>query len=254
MASRFDQVIDRKNTGSLKYDLATKLGMPEDIIPLWVADMDFRSPDCVIEALAERCRHGVFGYSDSGQIYFDALKTWFENEHGFMIEPDWLVKAPGVVYAINIAIRSLTFEGEGVLIQEPVYYPFAESVRNNGRKLSVSELRFTNGRYSIDLKDFEKRILSDNVRMFILCSPHNPVGRVWTRDELTGIGEICHKYGVIVVSDEIHMDFVFPGHKHLVFSEVKPEFRQNSIICTAPTKTFNLAAFRFRIFSFRIRN
>ena len=209
--------------------------MPEDILPLWVADMDFKSPDCVVEALIKRCRSGVFGYSDSGPDYFDALKTWFANEHCFMVEPDWLVKTPGVVYAVNIAIRSLTFESEGVLIQEPVYYPFAEAIRNNNRKLSVSELCYKNGRYSIDFKDFEEKILNDNVRMFILCSPHNPVGRVWTRDELLEVGEICHKHGVIVVSDEIHMDFVFPGHKHLVFSSVKPEFMQFTIICTSPS-------------------
>jgi cystathionine beta-lyase len=241
MINQFDEIIDRKNTGSIKHDLAESLGMPKHILPLWVADMDFRSPPCVIDALIEKSRFGIFGYSESGQAYFDAVKDWFSSCHGWEVDQSWLVKTPGVVYAINTAIRALTFQGEGVLIQEPVYYPFAESIRENGRKVSVSTLRYAEGKYTIDFEDFEKTIQRDHVRMFILCSPHNPVGRVWTKDELMLMGEICHKNGVIVVSDEIHMDFTYEGHRHNVFASLKPEFLQNSVICTAPTKTFNLA-------------
>ncbi|MGE5613107.1 MAG: MalY/PatB family protein [Bacillota bacterium] len=237
----FDEVVDRKNTDSIKYDFAAKYGMPENVLPLWVADMDFRAPSCVIDALVEKSRHGIFGYSESGKGYFEAVKNWFQKRHGWDVHEDWLVKAPGVVFAICVAIRALTGEGDSVLIQQPVYYPFADSVLANGRKLVVNQLRYDGGRYSIDFDDFERKIREERVKLFILCSPHNPVGRVWTRDELVRMGDICLKNGVIVVSDEIHMDFVYPGYRHLIFAEQKPEFMQNSITCTAPTKTFNLS-------------
>ncbi|SHI18083.1 cystathione beta-lyase [Sporobacter termitidis DSM 10068] len=237
----FDKIIDRRNTDSLKYDFAVKRGKPEGILPLWVADMDFRAPDCVLEALTEKSRHGIFGYSESGEEYFDALKGWFQESHGWEVRPEWLVKTPGVVFAISTAVRALTREGDGVIIQQPVYYPFTESVVKNDRKLVVSELVYSEGRYAIDFEDFERKIKENNVKLFILCSPHNPVGRVWTAEELTRLGDICLRHGVLVVSDEIHADFVYPGHRHIVFSSLKPEFEKLSIICTAPTKTFNLA-------------
>jgi cystathionine beta-lyase len=240
MVFKFDEVIDRKNTDSIKYDFASKYGMPEDVLPLWVADMDFRAPSCVVDALVDKSRHGIFGYSESGKEYFEAVKNWFQKRHGWEVSEDWLIKAPGVVFAICAAIRALTGEGDGILIQQPVYYPFAESVLANGRKLVVNQLRYDNGRYSVDFDDFERKIREENVKLFILCSPHNPVGRVWTKDELVRMGDICMKNSVIVVSDEIHMDFVYPGHRHLVFADQKPEFMQNSVTCTAPTKTFNL--------------
>lgn len=236
----FDEIIDRRNTDSLKYDHA-RYGMPEGILPLWVADMDFRAPDCVLDALAEKSRHGIFGYSESGRDYFSALKNWFMDRHGWEVKSDWLVKTPGVVFAVSAAIRTLTEEGDAVLIQQPVYYPFEGLVKANGRKLVVNELVYDHGRYRVDFEDFERKIKENNVRLFILCSPHNPVGRVWTREELVSMGDICVRHGVIVVSDEIHADFVFPGHRHIVFSALKPEFERRSVICTAPTKTFNLA-------------
>ncbi|MGI6669738.1 MAG: MalY/PatB family protein [Acetivibrionales bacterium] len=240
MSLLFDEVVSRKNTDSIKYDFASRYGMPEDVLPLWVADMDFRAPSCVIDALVDRSRHGIFGYSESGKDYFEAVRNWLKKRHGWEASEDWLVKTPGVVFAICTAIRALTGESDSVLIQEPVYYPFSESVLANGRKLAVNQLRYDNGRYSIDFDDFERKIREERVRLFILCSPHNPVGRVWTRDELVRMGDICVKHGVIVVSDEIHMDFVYPGYRHLVFADQKPEFLQNSITCTAPSKTFNL--------------
>lgn len=237
----FDEIIDRRNTDCIKYDFAVRRGKPEGILPLWVADMDFRSPDCVIQALVEKSRHGVFGYSDAGDEYFDVLKKWFSGQFGWSVEREWLVKTPGVVFAINAAVRALTGIGDSVLIQQPVYYPFSEAVHVNERKLAVNQLVYSEGKYSIDFADFEKRIISNNVKLFILCNPHNPVGRVWTRDELARMGDICLKHGVIVISDEIHADFIYPGHKHVVFSDIKPEFREITVTCTAPTKTFNLA-------------
>jgi len=241
MAYKFDESIERINTDSLKYDFATRRGMPEGLLPLWVADMDFRTPDCIIEALVDKSRHGIFGYSESREDYFDALKSWFADRFGFMVRSEWLIKTPGVVYAICAAIRALTGEGDAVLIQQPVYYPFSQSVLANKRRLIVNELVYNEGQYTIDFDDFEQKIRQEHVRLFILCSPHNPVGRVWTRDELCQMGEICQRYGVTVISDEIHADFVYSGHQHLVFADVKPEFADFTVTCTAPTKTFNLA-------------
>ena len=237
----FDELIDRRNTGCLKYDFAAQRGKPADILPLWVADMDFRTPPCVTDALTQKCRHGIFGYSESGEEYYRALENWLLTRFGWQIRPEWVVKAPGVVFAICAAIRALTREGDAILIQQPVYYPFSESVVTNGRRLVVNELVYADGRYTIDFADFEAKLTENSVKLFVLCSPHNPVGRVWTRDELLRLGDICLKHGVTVVSDEIHADFVFPGHRHLVFSSLKPEFERIAVTCTAPTKTFNLA-------------
>ncbi len=241
MQYNFDEIIERKNTNSIKYDFAEKLGMPEDVLPLWVADMDFRTPSFVIDALVEKSKHGIFGYSESGHDYFIILKSWFLQSHSWEVQPDWLVKTPGVVYAICTAICALTREGDSVLIQQPVYYPFAKSVLLNERKLVVNKLVYANDRYEINFEDFENKIIENKVKLFILCSPHNPVGRVWTEEELARLGDTCLKHGVTVVSDEIHADFIYPGNKHFVFANIKPEFAQITVTCTAPSKTFNLA-------------
>lgn len=241
MTFDFDAIIDRRDTESLKYDFSHKHNLPPDILPLWVADMDFRSPPEVIEALKARCDHGVFGYSESTQPYYDAVAKWMNTSYGYAVCPEWLVKTPGVVFGICAAMRALTSEGDAVLIQQPVYYPFADSIRHNARKLVVNRLVYEHGRYRIDFEDFERRITQENVRLFVLCSPHNPVGRVWTKDELRRMGEICLRYGVIVISDEIHADFTYPGHPHTVLSTLGEAIEQNCVLCTAPTKTFNLA-------------
>lgn len=241
MSSEFDRIINRYNTDCLKYDFAEKRGKPKDILPLWVADMDFCTPDCVIEALENRSRHGIFGYSDVGHEYKEVLHNWFMRYFQWHVEPAWLVKTPGVVFAICAAIRALTNQGDAILIQQPVYYPFSESILSNNRKLIVNQLIYSQGKYTINWQDFEEKIIKDNVKLFVLCSPHNPVGRVWTEAELKRMGDICLKHGVMVISDEVHADFVYPGNKHIVFANIKPEFQDMSIICTAPTKTFNLA-------------
>lgn len=238
----FDKIIDRRGTHSLKYDFAVKKGLPEGILPLWVADMDFASPACVLEALSERVGHGVFGYSDAAdEGYFNALSNWYKKRINWEIKPEWLVKTPGVVFAICAAIRALTKAGDAILIQQPVYYPFESAIKNNDRRLVVNQLIYSEGHYSINLDEMEKQIINEKVKMFILCSPHNPVGRVWSKEELTAVGNLCIKHGVIVVADEIHADFIYPGYKHQVFAEISHEFSQNCIVCTAPTKTFNLA-------------
>ena len=236
----FDQIIDRSGTNSVKYNLAG-FGRTADVLPLWVADMDFPAPPCVQHALHQRIDHGIYGYSNTDDAYRTTLQSWFSRRFGWEIEPNWLVKTPGVVVAVHLALHALTRPGDAVLIQEPVYYPFRNAIERMGRSVVVSELVYENGAYSIDFADFEEKIATQNVRLFILCSPHNPVGRVWRKDELLRMGEICRRHGVLVVSDEIHMDFIASGHQHHVFASLSPDFADFTITCTAPSKTFNLA-------------
>ena len=237
----FDQIIERKNTNCLKYDFAVERHRPADILPFWVADMDFAVPSEVIEELVKRSRHGIFGYTDIKEDYFLTLKKWFARQHAWQLKDKSLVVTPGVVFAICAAIRAFTEENDAVLIQRPVYYPFSLSIEQNNRRLINNPLVLRDGRYEIDFADFEQKIIENKVKLFILCNPHNPVGRVWTRDELTRLGDICVKHDVLVVADEIHEEFTRPGYKHLVFAALKPEYALRTITCTAPSKTFNLA-------------
>lgn len=237
----FDTVIDRRNTNCLKYDFAKRRGMPENVQPLWVADMDFQTSSYVQKALIREAGHGIFGYSEVQEEYFEALKSWMSRHYGWSVERRWLVKTPGIVFALAMAVKAFTKEGDGVLLQLPVYYPFSEVIVDNGRKIVSNTLvQDESGRYHMDAEDFENKIVNDNIKLFFLCNPHNPVGRVWTKEELIKIGDICHKHHVIVVSDEIHADFVFQG-KHNVFASLKEEYKDFTITCTSPSKTFNLA-------------
>lgn len=237
----FDTVIDRKGTRSLKYDFAVRRGKPKDVLPLWVADMDFQTSSYITDALEDMVKHGVFGYSESEEHYFGAVQNWMERHYNWHVKESWMTKTPGIVFALAMAVKAYTQENDAVLIQPPVYYPFKEVVEDNHRRLVNNTLVLGgDGTYTIDYEDFEKRIIEENVKLFILCNPHNPVGRVWTKEELERLGEICLKHGVFVVSDEIHADFVFE-RKHTVFSEVKEAYRDISMICTSPSKTFNIA-------------
>ena len=237
----FDEIIDRSNTSCLKYDFALDRGYPQGIQPFWVADMDFRTPDAVIQELVKRSQHGIFGYTDPDAHYKATLQKWFAQHHSWQVEGKELTITPGVVFALATAVRAFTQPGEAVLIQQPVYYPFSEVIRTNNRQLINSPLVYENGSYHIDFADFEEKIKANNVKLFILCSPHNPVGRVWSREELIRMAEICLAHGVIIVSDEIHHEFVRPGHKHTVLASISEEIAQNTVTCTAPSKTFNLA-------------
>ena len=237
----FDSVIERRNTRSLKYDFATERGMPEDILPLWVADMDFRTSSYIEDALAKRAQEGVFGYSEVKTPYFEIVRDWMLRRHGWKPQEEWLVKTPGVVTALAMAVKAYTEPGDAVLIQLPVYYPFAEVIADNGRRVVSNTLyRGEDNRYHIDFEDFEQKIIQNKIKLFLLCNPHNPVGRVWTREELIRLGDICMKHDVIVASDEIHEDFVFQG-RHKVFAGLKKEYEDRCIVCTSPSKTFNLA-------------
>ena len=237
----FDQIIDRHGTGCLKYDFARERGKREDVLPLWVADMDFRVAEPILERLRKTVDHGIFGYSEAKGDYFQTVASWYQERFGWEVHRSWLVKTPGVVFAIAAAVRAFTEKGDSVLLQQPVYYPFSEAIRDNGRELVNSPLKLVNGHYEMDFEDLEKKIVEHHVRLFLLCSPHNPVGRVWTEAELRRVGDICVKHGVIVVSDEIHSDFVWPGYKHTVFASLSKAYADISVTCTAPSKTFNLA-------------
>ena len=252
MPTNFDEIIDRKNTSCLKYDFAAERGYPADILPFWVADMDFRAPASVITALKERADHGVFGYTQVKDDYFTVLQNWFQTRHNWTIERRDLIVTPGVVFAVAAAIRTFTNPNDSVLIQPPVYYPFANMIRQNDRTLIDNPLHLRNGHYEIDFEDFEQKIIAHKIKLFILCSPHNPVGRVWTRAELEQLAAICLRHNIIVVADEIHEEFVRPGFRHIPFASLSEETAAITLTCTSPSKTFNLAG--LQISNIFIRN
>ena len=234
----FDEVINRYNTNSLKYDFKKRRGMPDDVLPLWVADMDFKTAPEIIDALYTKACHGIFGYSEPLDDYYDALKEWFINHFEWEPDSNKLILVPGVVFGICHVITSLTKEGDSILINQPVYYPFSEVILDNKRKLVVSNLIYENGKYQIDFDDLENKIIINNVKIYLLCNPHNPVGRVWSKEELLRIKDITNRHNVIVISDEIHADFIYKGYKFTSYATID---QKNAIICTSPSKTFNLA-------------
>lgn len=243
----FDKIINRKGTNCLKYDYAVERGKPADVLPLWVADMDFTVSEEITKSLHAAVDHGIYGYTQPKDAYYNAITNWMEKNHNWKTKREWIMKTPGVVFALGAAVKAFTEPGDAVLIQNPVYYPFTNIIRDNDRRVIdntlVYEKRVTEGKsqYSIDYEDFERKIVQENIKLFILCNPHNPVGRVWNREELQYLGEICLRHHVIVVSDEIHNDFVYPGFEHTVFANVDPRFAEFTVTCTAPSKTFNLA-------------
>ena len=237
----FDKITNRKGTNCLKYDFAVERGKPADVLPLWVADMDFPVSEEITKSLHAAVEHGIYGYTQPKDAYYNAVTNWMERNHNWMTKREWIVKTPGVVFALGAAVRAFTQPGQAVLIQNPVYYPFTNIIRDNDRRVIDNTLVYENGKYRINYEDFEKKIEQEDVKLFILCNPHNPVGRVWTREELQKLGEICLRHQVIVVSDEIHNDFVYPGYEHTVFANVDPRFAEFTVTCTAPSKTFNLA-------------
>lgn len=233
----FDTLINRRNTGSYKWDSATD----SDIIPLWVADMDFKTAPVIIEALEKRVEHGVFGYTRVPEEYYNATIDWFANRHGLQMGRDEIIYTSGVVPAISAIIKGLTKPGEGVLVMTPVYNCFFSSIRNNGCRIVESPLIYANHTYQIDWEDLEQKASDPGVTMFLLCNPHNPACRVWSRDELKRIGEIMARNNVKVVSDEIHGELVFPPYRYTPFAAVCPEFRESAVTCSSPSKAFNIA-------------
>jgi len=244
MKYNFDEIIPRKNTNSCKWDSDSG-----NVLPMWVADMDFRTAPPIIEALEKRVQHGIFGYANVPQSYFNATINWFAKRHGFTFDKEWLLYTSGVVPALSAIIKALTVPGNKVIIQSPVYNCFFSSIRNNQCEIVSNDLVYKDGAYSINFEDLEQKAADPEAKLFVLCNPHNPVGRVWTKDELKQMGEICLRNNVIVVSDEIHCDLAF--HKHIPFASISAEFLHNSVTCTAPSKTFNLAGLQVaNIFAF----
>ncbi len=247
MKYNFDRIIDRSQTNSVKWNkffLKEKFGS-DDVLPLWVADMDFQCPQPIIDALKKRVDEEIFGYCwHKTPTYLDAVSNWMKSRHGWKIENDWIILSPGIVPAIYMLIQTFTNVGEKVIIQPPVYYPFFSAIENNGRILAMNQLNYENKKYSFDIDDFEKKAKDPLTKMFILCSPHNPVGRVWTEKELKKLGEICLENDILIISDEIHHDLILSGYKHTLFSTISKEFEKNTIMCTAPSKTFNIAGLK----------
>ncbi|WP_453993983.1 MalY/PatB family protein [Bacillus nitroreducens] len=240
MKYNFDESIDRRQTNSVKWDEVENIFGDKDLLPMWVADMDFKSPQPVITALQKRVEHGIYGYTTRSDAYYEAIIGWMKRRHNWKVEKDWICFSPGVVPALHMIVKTFTSPGDKILIQPPVYYPFASVIEKNGREIVNNPLRFENGRYYMDFEDLENKI-DPSVKMIILSSPHNPVGRIWTRDELTRLGDICLKHNILVVSDEIHFDLVYKGNVHTPFAAISEKFADASITCTAPSKTFNLA-------------
>ena len=239
----FDRIIDRRNTRCLKYDHAVKRGYPADVLPLWVADMDFSTSSYVEDALEKVVHHNIYGYSNiqPGDGFFEAVSGWMKRHHNWDVDRNWHVMTPGVCFGMAVAIRAFTDPGDAVLIQQPVYYPFKNIIKDNGRKVVSSDLVCgSDGKWVIDFDDFENSIIADNIKLFLLCNPHNPVGRVWSADELKTLGNICKKHNVRVFSDEIHFEFIREG-EHSVFQELDDGFKNFTITATSPSKTFNLA-------------
>jgi cysteine-S-conjugate beta-lyase len=236
MKYNFDEIIPRRNTNCIKWDRGEA-----DVLPMWVADMDFKAAQPIIDALKGKLDSGIFGYTLQPDKYYDAIIGWWERRHQFILRKDWIVFCPGVVPALSYIIRSFTNHGDRVLLQSPVYYPFYRVIANNGCEVVDNPLKLVNEKYEIDFEDLEDKASDPKVKLMLLCSPHNPVGRVWTKEELVRVGQICEKHKVIVIADEIHCDLIYKGYKHIPFAKISEEFLMNSITCTAPSKTFNLA-------------
>ena len=236
----FDKVISREGTSCVKYDLRKAVFGTEDLLPMWIADMDFQSPPAVIDAAQELCNHGIFGYAFRSESSIEAFIAWVSKRHNWNIKREWITSSPGIVAALPIAIRAFTATGDKILIQTPVYPPFHSVVKDNNQQLVCSPLIIKDGQYQIDWEDFETK-LKNWVKMFILCNSHNPLGRVWNRDELEQMGDLCCKYGVIIFSDEIHSDLALFGNIHIAMASISEEIAQNTITAMAPSKTFNIA-------------
>ncbi|MBQ3552258.1 MAG: pyridoxal phosphate-dependent aminotransferase [Clostridia bacterium] len=236
----FDTVIDRHGTASVKWDMAPKSIKEKGYTPLTIADMEFKVAPEILKGIGETLKHGIFGYTYADESYFNAVAGFMKRRRGYDVERDWLIVTNGVVSALGLCVRAFTSPGDGVIIQPPVYPPFMSAIASNGRNIIENPLILSDGRYSIDFDDLESKCAREDVKMILLCSPHNPVGRVWSYDELKTLGEICKHHDVLVISDEIHGELILPGFKHTTFATI-PGMADNCVVCTAMSKTFNLA-------------
>jgi len=240
MSYNFDEIIDRSNTSCVKWDLAEKYFQAKDLLPMWVADMDFKTPDFIVEAIKKRASHEVFGYTVRPDSYYESIIKWIGKKHKWKLEKDWIIFSPGIVPAVNMAVMAYTDPGDKIIVQPPVYFPFFSAVKDNGRELVYNQLQLKDGRYYMDFKDLKEKI-DNQTKMIIISNPHNPGGSAWTKDELTELGNICIKNNVLLISDEIHSDLVFPPFEHTVVADISEEIANVTISMMAPSKTFNLA-------------
>lgn len=236
----FDELIDRTDTNCIKYDARKAFFGNAELLPLWVADMDFRTPDFIVDAIKKRAEHEIFGYTFRGESYNQSIVNWLKIRHNWEIKPEWISFSPGVVAALTLAIEAFSKPGDGVIIQPPVYFPFFDSVKGTGRELIENPLRIENGRYYFDLEDLKKKI-TPQTRILLLCNPHNPGGMAWNEKELTELARICIKNKMMIISDEIHSDLIFDGFRHTPLAGISEEIAQNCVVCMAPSKTFNTA-------------
>lgn len=237
MTYNFDKIIPRRGSNSYKWDSAAD----DRVLPMWVADMDFRTAQVIIDALQQRVAHGIFGYTHVPDEYYHAVTGWFGRRHGWNFPREWMIYTSGVVPAVSAVIKALTEPGDKVMVQTPVYNCFFSSIRNNGCVMVSNPLIRVGNTYQIDFDDMEHKIINEGVKVFLLCNPHNPAGRVWTHDELYHMGKICFKHGVTVISDEIHCELVFPGHVFVPFGSINDDFAMKSVTCVSPSKSFNIA-------------
>ncbi len=240
MKYNFDNIINRENTASVKYDLRKEIFQKEDVIPMWVADMDFKTPDFIIKAIKERLNHEVFGYSIRPRSYFQSIIDWVKRRHNWEIKEEWISFSPGIVPAINMAVLAYTSPGDKIIIQPPVYHPFFYAIKNNDRELVENPLNLKGGRYHMNFKDLVDKLR--DAKMLVLSNPHNPGGSVWTKDELEKLGELCVKYNVLIMSDEIHADLIYKNYRYTPLASISSEIANHTVTFIAPSKTFNMAA------------
>jgi cystathionine beta-lyase len=240
MHYNFDEIVDRKNTSSVKFDLRDKIFKNGDVIPMWVADMDFRTAPFIMDALRKRLDHEILGYTFISSSVYESIVSWIRLRHEWEIDPDWISFSPGIVPAVNLLVLAFTQPGDKVIVQTPVYFPFFSAVENHERRLVYNPLIYSNGQYEMDFDDLESK-MDGKTKMLILCNPHNPTGNVWSADALRKIGEMCLAHNVLLVSDEIHSDLIYNGYRHIPSATLSKEIAANTITCMAPSKTFNLA-------------
>lgn len=240
MKYNFDNVVNRYDTASIKWDATEELFGEKELLPLWVADMDFKVPDEIIDSIRSQAEHGIFGYTTRKESYYQSIIDWMKNHHQWDVKKEWICHSPGVVTALSLIVQAFSEPGNKIIVQPPVYYPFMKSIESHNRQVVYNPLLYKEGRYEMDFEDLIAKI-DDSVKVLLLCNPHNPGGRVWTKSELERLGDICMQHGILVVSDEIHADLIFKPGKHTPFAAISEQFAENSIICTAPSKTFNLA-------------
>jgi cystathionine beta-lyase len=240
MHYNFDEIIPREGTGSIKYDLRSKIFRNEEVIPLWVADMDFRTPDFILAAIQKRLEHEILGYSLIPPAFYQAIVNWNERRHQWTIHPEWISFSPGVVPALNLLVMAFTEPGDKIIVQPPVYFPFFTAIENHGRILVRNPLRYDQGRYTMDFDDLESKI-DEKTRMLFLCNPHNPTGNVWSPEVLKRLGDLCVKHNILLISDEIHSDLIYAGFRHTPTASISGDIALKTITCMSPSKTFNLA-------------